>query len=48
VAIDGKPIENGEQLRSALPQYQVGDTATLTIVRDGKRQAVKVTLSEAQ
>jgi S1-C subfamily serine protease len=44
VAIDGKPVETGEDLHSALQGYKVGDTVALTIIRDGQRQDVQVTL----
>ncbi len=47
VAIDGKPVNNGEDLHKALRDYKVGDTVTLTIVRDERRQDVKVTLTGA-
>ena len=47
VAIDGKPVNNGEDLHKALRNYKVGDTVTLTIVRDEQRQDVKVTLTGA-
>jgi S1-C subfamily serine protease len=36
VAIDGKPIENSEDLYSALQQRKVGDTVPLTIMRDDR------------
>jgi S1-C subfamily serine protease len=44
VAVDGKAIHSGADLSSTLQQYEVGDTVTLTIIRDGNRQDVKVTL----
>jgi S1-C subfamily serine protease len=46
VALDGNPIESSEDLYSALQKHKAGDIITLTIIRDGKRQDVKVTLSE--
>jgi S1-C subfamily serine protease len=46
VALDGKPINNIQDLYAALEDHQVGDTVTLTIERDGKRQDVQVTLQE--
>ncbi len=48
VAVDGKPIDSGEQLYSALQSFKVGDTVTLTILREGKKEDVKVTLQEAK
>ena len=44
VALDGKPINNVNDLYSALEQHKVGETVTVTIVRDGKRQDVPVLL----
>jgi S1-C subfamily serine protease len=48
VALDGKPINNLQDLYAALQGHQVGDTVTLTIERDGKRQDVQVTLKQRQ
>jgi S1-C subfamily serine protease len=45
VAVDGKAINNAADLNAALDRHQVGDTLTVTIERDGKRQDVKVTLT---
>jgi S1-C subfamily serine protease len=44
VAVNGKPINSAKDLTAAIEQYKVGDTVTLTIVRDGERQDVQVTL----
>jgi S1-C subfamily serine protease len=44
VAADGQDIANGKQLSAAVQQHKVGDILTLTIIRDDKRQDVKVTL----
>ncbi len=47
VAINGTPIANNRELRVYLEEKtHVGDTVELTIVRDGKRMTVKVTLDE--
>ena len=47
VAIDGQPIASGEDLASyLLTNAKPGDTVTLTIIRDGERQQVDVTLGE--
>jgi S1-C subfamily serine protease len=48
VALDGKPINDSSDLRSALEQYKPGDTVTLTIVRNDHRMDVKVTLGASQ
>jgi S1-C subfamily serine protease len=46
VAVDGKPINNFQDLGAALENHKVGDTITVTIERDGKREDVQVTLQE--
>jgi S1-C subfamily serine protease len=46
VAFDGKVVNNSQDLYAALEHHQIGDTVTLTIERDGKRQDVQVTLQE--
>ena len=48
VAVDGKAIESSEDLYTTLQQYQPGNTVTLTLLRNGKRQEVKTTLGQAQ
>jgi S1-C subfamily serine protease len=48
VAIDGKAINAGKDLFATLERYHVGDTITLTVVRDGQRQDSKVTLEAAE
>jgi S1-C subfamily serine protease len=44
VAIDGKKIASSNDLYLVLEQYKVGDTVTVTLLRDGKQQALRVTL----
>jgi serine protease Do len=44
VGIDGRSVASEEELRDALRAHKKGDSATLEIVRDGKRQKVEVTL----
>jgi S1-C subfamily serine protease len=44
VAVDGKEIDNGKELSDEIQQHKVGDTVTVAILRDGKRQDVQVTL----
>ncbi len=44
VAIDGKPIHNGQDVTNVLEEHKPGDTVTVTIERQGKRQDVPVTL----
>lgn len=47
VKINDTSIDENNSLTSVLGRYSVGDTVTLTIVRDGKEQAVKATLEAA-
>ncbi|HSK99299.1 MAG TPA: trypsin-like peptidase domain-containing protein [Rubrobacteraceae bacterium] len=46
VALGDAPIESTGDLLGALRDYQPGDSAELTIVRDGEEQTVDVTLDE--
>lgn len=45
-AVDGEPVKTSGELQSAVLSKSEGDTVTLTIVRDGKEQQVKVTLAQ--
>ena len=45
VAIDEKPIKNLRDLVAALSKHQVGDTVTITVIRDGERKTLDVRLS---
>jgi len=44
VAVDGKPVSNADDLNYAFEQHRVGDSVTLTIVRDATRKDVQVRL----
>ena len=44
VTVDGTPIIQGQDLYAVLERYHVGDTVAVTILRDGQRQDVHVTL----
>lgn len=44
--LDDKQISTGDELSSAISDYKPGDTATLTIQRDGKELTVEVTFGE--
>jgi S1-C subfamily serine protease len=44
VAIDGKQIDSVNDLFLVLERYQIGETVMLTVLREGKRHAVKVIL----
>ena len=46
VALGDAPIENTGDLLGALRDYQPGDTAKLTVVRNGDKQTLDVTLGE--
>lgn len=43
---NGKPIRNSDDLYDALDQASVGDTVSLTILRDGEERTVEVRLQE--
>jgi putative serine protease PepD len=45
LAVDGDPVTTSAELQSAVDAKQPGDTMTLTVVRDGKRRTVEVTLA---
>jgi len=44
--VDDTEISSNSALASAIAEYNAGDTATLTIQRDGKEQTVSVTFGE--
>jgi S1-C subfamily serine protease len=43
-AVDGKSVQKISDLDAALDAHKIGDTVTLSMERDGKKQDVKVTL----
>lgn len=45
--VDGSSIDESHSLTSLLGQHNVGDTVTLTIIRDGRSETVQVTLAAA-
>lgn len=45
-AVDGNPIESGDELRGAIDDHGPGDRITLTITRDGEERTVQVTLGQ--
>jgi S1-C subfamily serine protease len=47
-AIDGKKIESPNELFLALEKYRVGDSVSVTLLRDGKSVQTKVTLEAVQ
>lgn len=46
LAINGEDINIDNQLSMLVAQYQIGDEVNLDIIREGKKQTVKVTLAE--
>lgn len=44
VALDGKEISSSAELQSAVDAKRPGDTVSVTVVRNGERRTVKVTL----
>lgn len=46
-AINGKPIDQENNLALAIIQHQAGETVSVTLNRNGKEQTVEVTLDEA-
>ncbi len=46
VAMDGKQIDSVNDLYFILERYQIGETVTLTVLREGKRHEVKVILEK--
>ena len=44
VAVDGEPIDSGDELRATIDSHQPGDKITVTIRRDGREREVEVTL----
>jgi 2-alkenal reductase len=47
VAIGGRPVTNKDDVaRLLVRRYEAGDSATFTIVRDGRRQEIRVKLAE--
>ena len=46
VAINGRPVRDGNQLVSVVTATPVGNTLDLTVVREGKRQNVKVQVAD--
>jgi S1-C subfamily serine protease len=48
VGIDDHPVTSSEDLVKLLQKYSVGDTVTVTYVRNGERHQVQVTLQEVE
>ncbi len=48
VAVDGKPVENEDDLRSLIESRKPGETVRVTVVRDGRQEVIAVKLSESE
>jgi serine protease Do len=46
VAVNGKPIQNGNQLLNIVTATPVGNTVDVTVVRDGKRMPFKIKVAD--
>jgi 2-alkenal reductase len=46
VAVGGKPVKSVAELAAALEEIGIGNTATLTVWRDGQTREVKVTIAD--
>jgi serine protease Do len=44
IAIDGKKVASVNDLYLVLEEHKVGDVVTVTLLRDGKQEQIKVTL----
>ena len=47
-AIDGETLESADDLFRIQEKYEIGDTVTVQLLRDGQRREVKVTLAAQQ
>jgi serine protease Do len=47
IKFDGQPVDRENPLNSYVNKKKPGDSATLTVLRDGKEQQIKVTFAEA-
>jgi Do/DeqQ family serine protease len=48
VAVDGRPIDGTAALRNALAQVEVGGQLRLTVLRDGRRHEIRISVEEAR
>ncbi len=48
VAVEGERVQSRNDLILALEEYQVGDVVSVTVVRDGNEEEVKVRLQESK
>jgi S1-C subfamily serine protease len=48
IAVEGQRVHSSNDVFSMLEQHKIGDTITVSVMRDGERQDVKVTLEETE
>ena len=48
LALNGRDIESAQQFLRMLAETEIGSTATLTVLREGRRTTVRVPIEEAQ
>ena len=46
IAMDGKTVENGDDLLELLYKYHVGDSVKITVIREDERLELTVVLGE--
>jgi S1-C subfamily serine protease len=47
VAINNEPVQSLDQLKAALKKHKIGDTVNVTVVRNGQKEQLKITLESA-
>ena len=48
VAVNGKPVNSSSQLRNEIGLIEVGKSASLDLLREGKKRTVKAVIGEAR
>jgi S1-C subfamily serine protease len=48
IAVEGEPIHTGKDLIAAIEKYKVGQTITVTVLRNEQQQDIQVTLKQAE
>jgi S1-C subfamily serine protease len=48
IAIAGQPVHSLQDIRAQLAKHKTGDTVSVTVLRDGRQQTVKVTLQASR
>ena len=47
MAIEGKPVQNVDELLTEVESHAPGDVVTVTVIRDGQTQDIAVTLGQS-